>query len=67
MKRAIRRHHYQRLKRNRRAYWHVDLTPREIGMVVTTPHPCSCAGGCGHQRKVYGPTVQEKRFSEVIS
>lgn len=64
--RAERRHHVQRLKRNRRNYWGyprytvsvLDFPPvpdeamgaRQLGMVVHTPQLCSCSG-CGNTRR----------------
>jgi len=57
---AQRRHHTRRLKRNRKNYWHWDKkTPGELGVLVDTPHPCSCRG-CGNQRKREGETRQEQ-------
>jgi hypothetical protein len=41
-------------RRNKFAY-----TPRLVGILATTPHPCSCIG-CGHARFWYGETRQEK-------
>lgn len=64
MKSAIRRHHYKRLQKTRSRYWFghdVKHTSRQSGQVVSTPHPCSCDGGCGHFRRMYGKTVQERR------
>ena len=34
------------------------ITPRAIGRAGITRCPCSCMG-CGHQRKWWGPTLQE--------
>ena len=57
---AQRRHHTRRLKRNRKNYWHWnEKTPGELGVLVNTPHPCSCRS-CGNQRKWEGETKQEK-------
>ena len=63
--RAIRRHHYNRLKNTRKYYWFGHETPlsdREAGQIANTPHPCSCTGGCGHFREIEGRTMQERRF-----
>lgn len=64
MKNAMRRHHYRRLQKTRRDYWFGSETkhsPRESGMIVATPHPCSCLG-CGNLRKHIGEkTIQERR------
>lgn len=70
MARALRRHHTRRLKAKRRVYWGhhrggayaLEWTARQLGMVVATPHPCSCLG-CGNERRWTGErTVQERRF-----
>jgi len=37
------------------------LTPRTVGLVATTPQPCSCPM-CGNPRRHFGkPTMQERR------
>jgi hypothetical protein len=63
---VIRRHHYKRLQKTRSNYWfghETKHTLRESGMVVSTPHPCSCPGGCGNPRTLKGEkTIQEKRI-----
>lgn len=64
MNSAIRRHHYKRLQKARSDFWfgsETKHTPRESGMIVSTPHPCSCLG-CGNLRKHTGEKpVQERR------
>lgn len=61
MKRAMRRFHIERLKRNRRNYWgfprRVDaksaprqMTPNQLGKVVQYPKVCSCAVCCNVRR-----------------
>jgi len=67
--RAIRRHHYARLKNTRKFYWgrlgHADWTPGRLGMVVATPQLCSCLG-CGNSRKWLGErSMQERRAYQV--
>jgi hypothetical protein len=71
MKRAIRRHHRQRLKRARQFYHlarypqYRPADPKHIAVWVNTPCLCSC-WGCGNQRHVWGKknlTMQERRFS----
>ena len=59
---AMRRHHRERIKRARRHYWGRDraLTPGQLGIVVDTPHPCSCLL-CANRRKHIGETIQELR------
>lgn len=68
-KRALRRHHKERLKQKRKRYWgyETDYSPekmddRTLGMVVNTAHPCSgyC---CGNPRKWFGElTIQERKY-----
>ncbi len=60
-KRAIRRHHYQRLKKKRQHYWGNVLNEDDLGFVVSSPHPCSCYM-CGNPRKWFNEiSIQEKR------
>jgi len=64
---AIRRFHYRRLQKKRSRYWSGNHTPREAGMIATTPHPCSYLG-CGNPRKHLNErTRQEKRFYEEVN
>lgn len=53
-KRAVRREHVARLKKNRAGFWGAKwsggMTPKQLGMVVHTPHLCSCYM-CGNPRK----------------
>lgn len=64
MNTAIRRHHYRRLQKARSKYWNgqeTKMSSRVAGMVVSTPHPCSCRG-CGNPRKHENQkTIQERR------
>lgn len=64
MKSAIRRHHYKRVQKARSRYWsghEIKHSPRESGMIVATPHPCSCLG-CGNLRKhLNQKSIQERR------
>jgi hypothetical protein len=69
--RALRRHHRKRLQKARAGYWGMKRwagifgppEPRQMGMVVDTPTPCSC-WMCGNPRR-YGSgrslTMQEQR------
>lgn len=65
-RRALRRHHIQRLKKARAGYWGRDrtLSPRQLGIVVGTPQACSC-WMCGNPRRYrtddnqLGLTLQE--------
>ncbi|MBC8427270.1 MAG: hypothetical protein H8D97_00070 [Proteobacteria bacterium] len=72
-KRAIRRHHKERLKRTRRNYWAMDwnrkynqleVENKLIGIVINTPHPCSkmC---CGNQRQYEGSPIRELRQPNI--
>lgn len=69
MNRAIRRHHSNRLKQNRRYYHGQDKAevPRNLGMVVTTAALCSCAM-CGNPRKYFGDrSIQEQRAMQDVA
>lgn len=61
MKRAIRRHHYYRLKKKRKYHCGVKQSDEDSAFYVNTPTPCSCPL-CGNPRKYYG----EKTRQEVI-
>ena len=53
--RAIRRHHYERLKRKRirdNHWYHGVLSERWLGISINTPTPCSC-WMCGNPRKYF--------------
>jgi hypothetical protein len=62
-KRAVRRHHRERLKRARRFYWGMDLRgdERRIGLLVNTAAICSCWMCCNARRLAGERTVQERR------
>jgi len=63
-KRAIRRHHYERLKKKRSNYRVWSQNPAKAGFLVTTPTPCSCVM-CGNPRRHFGElTIQEIRQKE---
>lgn len=63
-KRAIRRHHIKRLKRNRIIWWGRKLDAKEISQVVDTPTPCSCSM-CGNPRKWFGESTIQERKAEI--
>lgn len=71
--RAIRRHHYERLKKNRKDYWGYardekpgGMPPRILGMVAQTPAACSC-WMCNRPRKIFGDlTLQEQRQMQPL-
>lgn len=67
MKRALRRHHLERLKWARRWYHGLDLwqNAKWIGRAIHTPQSCSC-WACGNQRKWFGRTLQEVRGLRYI-
>lgn len=62
MSRASKFHHRERLLAKRRLHWGRDLNdePQHRARAVNTPTPCSCPM-CGHPRKLFGPTMQERR------
>jgi len=65
MSRALRRHHRERLKKNRRFHWGRDLKDEKkaLSIAVDTPKPCSCLM-CGNARRHSGNTMQERRIAE---
>ncbi len=64
MSRALKFHHRQRLKQNRRWYWGYDRDlrkePKRLGKIINTPKPCSCLI-CGNERAHAGNTMQERK------
>jgi len=70
--RAIRRHHRERLKKNRRFHWGRDLRqePKILAMAINTPTPCSCAMCCNPRskksinHKSEPETMQERRHKQ---
>lgn len=70
-KRAIRRHHYRRLKKKRKYNWgHDDIHwPMEdslMGFAANTPKPCSKTWCCGNPRELYGKPVSEIKDEQHI-
>jgi hypothetical protein len=69
-RRSVRRHHLERIKKNRQGYWgykHRDepMTERQLGIVASTPQPCAC-WSCRNPRKLNGElTLQEQRNHQV--
>jgi len=59
--RALKFHHRERLKKNRRFHYGRDLAsePKFHGMAINTPKTCSCAVCC-NARKTEGMTRAEK-------
>lgn len=63
---AYRRAQKQRLKKLRHNWWGRELSPDELGRVITTPTPCSC-WMCGNPRRYLGErTVQEQRLLQDL-
>ncbi|KFG92189.1 hypothetical protein GQ56_0138930 [Burkholderia paludis] len=69
MTRALRRHHFERIKRARKFYLVLGKrreNPVELGRFVTTPAPCSC-WMCGNPRRHLGElTMQERRMFQDV-
>ena len=66
---AIRRHHIERLKENRKNYWFWGgrKDPRRLGLLVHTPAPCSCYM-CGNPRKWWKQkSIDQISFEEFAS
>ncbi|TOB58840.1 hypothetical protein CGI58_23835 [Vibrio parahaemolyticus] len=66
-KRALRRHHIQRVKNNRKSYWGnaASSSSRILGICVSTPCVCSC-WMCGNQRQHNGVSFSDKKRSVFI-
>jgi hypothetical protein len=65
MSRALKVHHRNRLKRNRRFYWGRNMieNTKPLGFAINTPAPCSCPM-CGNSRRYEGKSINERRFDE---
>ena len=67
MDQALRRHHRQRVKNNRKKYWTVfphEESPKRLGIITTTPCICSC-WMCGNPRKFYKNSKAGMKTSEI--
>ncbi|AWN08709.1 hypothetical protein HOT33_gp048 [Escherichia phage Gostya9] len=67
MDRALRRHHRQRVKNNRKKYWTVfphEESPKRLGLITTTPCICSC-WMCGNPRKYFKNSKAGMKTSEI--
>lgn len=65
MDRALRRHHRQRVKNNRKHYWNAgSKSDVAIGKMVKTPCLCSCCM-CMSPRKLYGNSKVGLKISEI--
>ncbi|AKO61414.1 hypothetical protein APCEc03_013 [Escherichia phage phiAPCEc03] len=67
MDRALRRHHRQRVKNNRKKYWTAfphEESPKRLGIITTTPCICSC-WMCGNPRKYYKNSKAGMKTSEI--
>jgi hypothetical protein len=69
--RALRRHHRERLKKARTAYWggpHLEwgetCEARRLGLLVKTPSPCSCCPFHLSERKAHGNGARALTFQE---
>jgi hypothetical protein len=68
--RSVRRHHLERLKKNRSTYWGYPrhdgvkekaMSERTLGIVAQTPKACGC-WMCSRPRKVFAErTMQEQK------
>ena len=74
--RAVRRHHYARLKNNRKQHWGYGnqnwrdgevMSACTAGMVTRTPTPCSCymCGNPRHKGFEHPLTIQERKAEEA--
>ena len=64
-KRALRRHHAARLKKNRKNYWGGITQIKQLGKVLQYPAHCSCPM-CGNARHhFHALTQQELRHLEA--
>lgn len=64
-KRAIRRHHRERIKKARAGHWgYFDKTPRQLGLLVNTAALCSC-WMCRNERVLrgHGPFQERKQLA----
>ncbi|QTJ63359.1 hypothetical protein [Salmonella phage STWB21] len=65
MDRALRRHHRQRVKNNRKHYWNAgSKSDVAIGKMIKTPCLCSCCM-CMSPRKLYGNSKVGLKISEI--
>lgn len=66
MNRALRRHHYQRLKRKRRDYYGGYTRHREEaqGKLAGTATVCSC-WMCGNPRKYFGEITHQETLAAL--
>ena len=65
MDRALRRHHWQRVKNNRKHYWNAgSKSDVAIGKMIKTPCLCSCCM-CMSPRKLYGNSKVGLKISEI--
>lgn len=66
MKRAIRRHHVERLKNKRKHYYgydsHNPMASCRLGKVVQYPKDCSCTS-CGNPRKWFKSKTTKERLN----
>jgi len=68
MKRAIRRHHRQRLLKKRADYWGgwPRKFPGRMRLLVNTPTPCSCPMCSNNwERRYCGEVTRQERIAEL--
>lgn len=67
---AFRRHKREKAKAKAKKIandWRVNPSPKRIGMIATTPAPCSC-DMCGNPRRHWKQkTIQEIKADEAFS
>lgn len=72
-KKAVRRHHYQRLKEKRikENYWGYDKNDKSLGICINTSKTCSCRIPtsrdklCGNQRKYFAKETRQERKIKI--
>lgn len=72
-KRAIRRHHRERLKQKRRSYWmafdpycdYPIVNNERVVRLINTPTPCSC-DLCGNPRRHFGEISKQEKIANLI-
>jgi len=64
MKKSLRIHHEQRLKKKRSNYFVSGKTDKQKGMVFITPKLCSCPA-CGNERKHFNCVTKQEFISDV--
>jgi len=65
-KRAIRRHHYNRLKKKCLKWQWIDddIDKKILGKIISAPQWCR-SFCCANQRKFHGKTIKEKEYLKI--